>query len=109
MLFKQFIQGASELTPGTNLYTIGVDGTGLRRVTNVGASHYVLAGSFSPDGTSIVFATDLERHAEPARRHLRRRLHHAHSTAAPATRSPARQTSTAGPPGGAGINALVHA
>jgi acylaminoacyl-peptidase len=58
ILFKRFIRGASELTPGTNLYTIGVDGSGLRRVTNVGSYHYVLAGSFSPDGASIVFATD---------------------------------------------------
>ena len=58
ILFKRFIHGASELTPGTNLYTIGVDGTGMRRVTTVGSSHYVLAGSFSPDGASIVFATD---------------------------------------------------
>lgn len=58
ILFKSFIAGAGELTPGTNLYTINSDGTGLRRVTHVGQSHYVLAGSFSPDGTSIVFATD---------------------------------------------------
>ena len=58
ILFKRFIQGASELTPGTNLYTISVDGTDLRRVTSVGGTHYVLAGSFSPDGTSITFATD---------------------------------------------------
>jgi Tol biopolymer transport system component len=65
VLFKRFIAGAGELTPGTNLYTIGVDGTGLRRVTNVGADHYVLAGSFSPDGTSIVFATDAEATANP--------------------------------------------
>ena len=59
MLFKRFVPGASELAPGSNLYTIGVDGTGLRRVTDVGSGHYVLAGSFSTDGTSIVFATDL--------------------------------------------------
>jgi Tol biopolymer transport system component len=59
VLFKRSVPGAGELTPGTNLYTIGVNGTGLRRVTNVGAGHYVLAGSFSPDGTSIVYATDL--------------------------------------------------
>jgi TolB protein len=65
VLFKEFIQGASELTPGTNLYTIGANGTGLRRVTNVGASHYVLAGSFSPDGTSIVYATDLGATPDP--------------------------------------------
>ena len=58
VLFKQYIPGAGELTPGTNLYTIAVNGTGLRRVTHVGASHYVLAGSFSPDGKSLVYATD---------------------------------------------------
>jgi Tol biopolymer transport system component len=65
VLFKRYIPGAGELTPGTNLYTIRVNGTGLRRVTNVGGSHYVLAGSFSPDGTSIVFATDAEATANP--------------------------------------------
>ena len=65
ILFKHFIPGAGELTPGTNLYTIGVDGTGLRRITNVGAAHYVLAGSFSPDGASIVFATDNDATLNP--------------------------------------------
>ena len=65
VLFKRFIPGGSELTPGTNLYTIGVDGTGLHRVTNVGGSHYVLAGSFSPDGTSVVFATDADGTPNP--------------------------------------------
>ena len=65
ILFKRFIPGASELTPGTNLYTIGVDGTGMRRVTNVGSDHYVLAGSFSPDGASIVFATDKDATPNP--------------------------------------------
>jgi Tol biopolymer transport system component len=65
VLFKQFIPDAGELTPGTNLYTIGVNGTGLRRVTSVGAGHYALAGSFSPDGTSIVFATDSQATANP--------------------------------------------
>lgn len=58
VLFKQYIPGVGELNPGTNLYTIGVNGTGIRRLTNVGSNHYVLAGSFSPDGSSIVFATD---------------------------------------------------
>ena len=66
VLFKRSIAGAGELTPGTNLYTIGVDGTGLRRITNVGTGHYVLAGSFSPDGTSIVFATDSDGTPNPA-------------------------------------------
>lgn len=58
ILFKRFVPGASELAPGSNLYTVAIDGTELRRVTNVGSSHYVLAGAFSPDGKSIVYATD---------------------------------------------------
>lgn len=65
VLFKQYVQGAGELNPGTNLYTINVDGTGIRRVTNVGPRHYVLAGSFSPDGASIVYATDLAAATNP--------------------------------------------
>jgi Tol biopolymer transport system component len=65
VLFKQFIPGASELSPGTNLYTMNVDGTALRSVTKVGDGHYVLAGSFSPDGTSIVYATDLAATPNP--------------------------------------------
>jgi TolB protein len=65
VLFKQFIPDRGELSPRTNLYTVGVNGTGLRRVTNVGSSHYALAGSFSPDGTSIVFATDSQATANP--------------------------------------------
>jgi Tol biopolymer transport system component len=58
ILFKPSMPTVGELTPGSNLYTVAVDGTHLRRRTNVGAYHYVLAGSFSPDGRSIVFATD---------------------------------------------------
>ncbi len=65
VLFKRFIPGGNELTPATNLYTIGVDGSGERRITNVGSYHYVLAGSFSPDGTSIVFATDEDATLNP--------------------------------------------
>ena len=65
VLFKRFIPGAASSTPGTNLYTIGVNGTGLRRHHDVGSSHYVLAGSFSPDGTSIVFATDADGAPNP--------------------------------------------
>ncbi len=64
VLFKQYLPG-NELIPGTNLYTIGLDGSGLRRVTNVGDTHYVLAGSFSPDGKSIVFATDNDATPNP--------------------------------------------
>ena len=42
---------------GANLYTVRPDGTGLRQVTHIARSHRVLPGSYSPDGTSIVFAT----------------------------------------------------
>ena len=65
VLFKVGIPGVGELNPGSNLYEIGVAGTGMRQITNVGNSHYVLAGSFSPDGTSIVYATDLAATANP--------------------------------------------
>jgi Tol biopolymer transport system component len=51
--------------PGTNLYTVAVDGSRLRQLTNVGPDHYVLGGSFSPDGSSIVFATDSGGTANP--------------------------------------------
>ena len=57
ILFKSTLP-SGELTPGTNLYTVRADGTGLKRLTNVGADHYVLSGSYSPDGKSVVFATD---------------------------------------------------
>jgi Tol biopolymer transport system component len=57
ILFKSTLP-SGELTPGTNLYTMRADGTGLERLTNVGAGHYVLSGSYSPDGQSVVFATD---------------------------------------------------
>ena len=63
VLFKQLIH--ADLAPGPNLYTIGVNGTGLRRVTNVSASHAALPGAFSPDGTSIIFATDSGATANP--------------------------------------------
>ena len=53
------------LAPGTNLYSVRPDGTGLRRLTNVGANHYVLAGSYSPDGKAIVYATDLGATPKP--------------------------------------------
>ena len=48
----------SELNPGTNLFTVRPDGTGLHQLTHLSPYHYALAGSWSPDGTSIVFATD---------------------------------------------------
>ena len=56
---------AGNLAPGTNLYTVRPDGTGLQQLTDVGADHYVLAGSYSPDGKAIVYATDLDATANP--------------------------------------------
>jgi Tol biopolymer transport system component len=56
---------AGNLAPGTNLYTARPDGTDMHPLTNVGASHYVLAGSYSPDGTSITYATDLDATPNP--------------------------------------------
>jgi Tol biopolymer transport system component len=58
VLFRPSHPTLGELTPGSNLYTVALDGTNLHRVTDVGPYHYVIAGSFSPDGRSIVFATD---------------------------------------------------
>jgi Tol biopolymer transport system component len=57
ILFKSSAPGG-ELAPGSVLYEVRADGTGLRRLTNVGGYHYVLTGSYSPDGHSVVFATD---------------------------------------------------
>jgi len=42
---------------GSNLYTIRLDGTGLHQLTHIYAAAHVLEGSYSPDGTSIVFET----------------------------------------------------
>ena len=64
ILFKSSLS-SGELTPGTNLYSVRADGTALRRLTNVGASHYVLSGSYSPDGKSVVFATDTGATSNP--------------------------------------------
>jgi Tol biopolymer transport system component len=64
ILFKSTLP-SGELTPGTRLYTVRADGTGLQRLTNVGASYYVLSGSYSPDGKSVVFATDEGATANP--------------------------------------------
>jgi Tol biopolymer transport system component len=57
ILFKSSLVGG-ELLPGNALYTVRSDGTQLRRRSTIGGNHYVLTGSFSPDGRSIVFATD---------------------------------------------------
>jgi TolB protein len=50
----------STIDGGGNLYTIRTDGTGLRQLTHFSPNPRVLQdGSYSPDGTSIVFATNL--------------------------------------------------
>jgi TolB protein len=49
---------------GVNLYTVRPDGKGMRQLTHVGDSERVLGESYSPDGTSIAFATTL-RAADP--------------------------------------------
>ena len=64
ILFASIVP-AGHLAPGTNLYTVRPDGTDLRRITNVGANHYVLAGSYSPDGEAVVYATDLDATPKP--------------------------------------------
>ena len=58
ILFKPALPNVDELTPGTDLYSVAADGSHLVQLTHVGAYHYVLAGAFSPDGKSIVYATD---------------------------------------------------
>ncbi len=42
---------------GVSLYTVRPDGTGLVRLTHFQDSERVLGGSYSPDGTSVVFST----------------------------------------------------
>lgn len=65
ILFKPSKPDVGELTPGSNLYTVASGGSHLHRRTNVGVYHYVIAGSFSPDGRSIVFATDADATPNP--------------------------------------------
>ena len=57
VLFRS-TDASGELTPGNAVYTVGLDGRGLRRITKPSASSYVLTGSYSPDGRSLVFATN---------------------------------------------------
>ena len=50
--------GAPDFNHQGNLFVVRPDGTGLRRLTSFGAHVQLLqSGSFSPDGTSVVFAT----------------------------------------------------
>ena len=43
---------------GGNIYAVRPDGTGLRQLTHYAQAYRVLPGSYSPDGKSIVFATN---------------------------------------------------
>lgn len=57
VLFKStFVSG--ELTPGNALYTVSIDGSHLHRLIPASFTSYVITGSYSPDGRSIVFATN---------------------------------------------------
>lgn len=57
ILVRSLANGPDFLRQG-NLYTVRPDGTGLRKLTHFPSSVNLLQnGSFSPDGTSIVFAT----------------------------------------------------
>lgn len=57
ILVRSLANGPDFLRQG-NLYTVRPDGTGLRKLTHFPPSVNLLQnGSFSPDGTSIVFAT----------------------------------------------------
>ena len=53
------------LSPGTNLFTVGGDGEHLQQVTHIPEANYVSEGSYSPDGSSIVFATDVRATPNP--------------------------------------------
>ena len=84
---------------GTNLYTVRPDGTDLRRLTNVGTGHYVLAGSYSPDGKAIVYATDLGATPNLWAATRSPTSSPRRSQAAPSRTPPAPRTSTPGHPG----------
>ncbi|MGA8941619.1 MAG: hypothetical protein WB502_02735 [Thermoactinomyces sp.] len=57
VLFRSTYE-SGELTPGNAMYTVSINGRGLRRLIAPSFSSYVLTGSYSPDGQSIVFATN---------------------------------------------------
>ena len=65
ILFASTLPGSGELTPGNNLYMVDANGRKRTRVTALGPGSYVLTGSYSPDGRSIVFATEDGAAANP--------------------------------------------
>lgn len=57
---------AGELQPGSKVYTVRPDGSGLELLRGVGPYHYVLTGSYSPDRKTAVIATDQAATPNPA-------------------------------------------
>jgi TolB protein len=47
------------LEPGTGIYTIRADGTGLRKLTHTGRRHGAGAPAYAPDGSRIVYQSDV--------------------------------------------------
>jgi WD40 repeat protein len=58
---KRILLGAEAPTGGAQVWVINSDGTGLRQLTKDGAS---ISPTWSPDGSSITFASDRDGHFE---------------------------------------------
>jgi len=59
LLFRSVTYANDDPGPSAgDIYTIRPNGTGLRRLTNLAAGSGVQLGSYSPDGTHIVFTTN---------------------------------------------------
>ena len=58
-------QSGDELVAGSNLFTVQADGSSLKQLTHVPETKFVISGSYSPDGRSIVFATNLHGTPNP--------------------------------------------
>lgn len=59
LLFRSITFSSDDPGPSSgDIYTIRPDGTGLRRLTNLAAGTGIQLGSYSPDGSHIVFTTN---------------------------------------------------
>lgn len=59
LLFRSITFASDDPGPSSgDIYTIQPDGTGLRRLTNLAAGTGIQLGSYSPDGSHIVCATN---------------------------------------------------
>jgi Tol biopolymer transport system component len=59
LLFRSITFASDDPGPSSgDIYTFQPDGTGLRRLTNLAAGTGIQLGSYSPDGSHIVFATN---------------------------------------------------